>query len=228
MPEEVAMYDPRIGRWMTEDPIEFEAADPDLYRYVHNDPTNATDPSGLQTRKLSQLKERMVDSDIGEGGKSMANVHVKDEGKVVAKETLSLGAKDNAIALCLTNASFTLGFESSKLKGLIRFGVVSEDPQVIKVCRWLQYIKVNKPKGTTDVGIDTVDDKGQKRYIPWDYWTLDTGDPKDPFYDSGPLTGYLRENNFVIASDRINPASGIAKETGEGLTGRLETTFPCV
>jgi hypothetical protein len=41
------MYDPKIGRWMTEDPIEFEAADPDLYRYVHNDSTNLTDPSGL-------------------------------------------------------------------------------------------------------------------------------------------------------------------------------------
>jgi hypothetical protein len=51
MPEEAAMYDPKIGRWMTEDPIEFEAADPDLYRYAHNDPTNATDPSGLKDKK---------------------------------------------------------------------------------------------------------------------------------------------------------------------------------
>jgi hypothetical protein len=41
------MYDPKIGRWMTEDPIGFEAADPDLYRYAHNDPTDRTDPSGL-------------------------------------------------------------------------------------------------------------------------------------------------------------------------------------
>jgi hypothetical protein len=40
-------YDPTIGRWTTEDPIGFRAADANLYRYVGNDPTNRTDPSGL-------------------------------------------------------------------------------------------------------------------------------------------------------------------------------------
>lgn len=40
-------FDPRIGRWLSEDPIGFQAADPNLYRYVGNNPTNATDPSGL-------------------------------------------------------------------------------------------------------------------------------------------------------------------------------------
>src|SRR5688572_8020645 len=47
------MYDPTIGRWITRDPIGFEAADPNLYRYVHNSPTNTTDPSGLQGQGLS-------------------------------------------------------------------------------------------------------------------------------------------------------------------------------
>lgn len=40
-------YDPTIGRWTTEDPIAFEGGDADLYRYVGNNPTNFTDPSGL-------------------------------------------------------------------------------------------------------------------------------------------------------------------------------------
>ena len=44
------MYDPSNGRWLTEDPIGFDAGDMDLYRYVGNDPVNAIDPSGL--RKL--------------------------------------------------------------------------------------------------------------------------------------------------------------------------------
>ena len=41
------MYNPTVGRWMEEDPIDFKAGDADKYRYVENDATNATDPSGL-------------------------------------------------------------------------------------------------------------------------------------------------------------------------------------
>jgi hypothetical protein len=42
------MYDPTIGRWLTEDPESFAAGDANLYRYVHNNATNATDPTGLE------------------------------------------------------------------------------------------------------------------------------------------------------------------------------------
>jgi hypothetical protein len=41
------MFDPTIGRWMQEVPIGFQAGDPNLERYVANNPTNMTDPSGL-------------------------------------------------------------------------------------------------------------------------------------------------------------------------------------
>jgi hypothetical protein len=41
------MYDPGIGRWISEDPIGFKAGDSNLYRYVANNPVNGTDPSGL-------------------------------------------------------------------------------------------------------------------------------------------------------------------------------------
>jgi uncharacterized protein RhaS with RHS repeats len=40
-------YDPTIGRWTAEDPIAFEGGDANLYRYVGNNPTNFTDPTGL-------------------------------------------------------------------------------------------------------------------------------------------------------------------------------------
>jgi len=47
-------YDPQAGRFLSEDPIGFlsgdaigvEAADPNLYRYVRNNPINLTDPTG--------------------------------------------------------------------------------------------------------------------------------------------------------------------------------------
>ncbi|MCO8124103.1 RHS repeat-associated core domain-containing protein, partial [Stieleria sp. TO1_6] len=41
-------YDPSSGRFISQDPIGFAAGDANLYRYVGNGPTNATDPSGLK------------------------------------------------------------------------------------------------------------------------------------------------------------------------------------
>lgn len=39
-------YVPTIGRWLSVDPIAYEAGDPNLYRYVLNSPTNGVDPEG--------------------------------------------------------------------------------------------------------------------------------------------------------------------------------------
>lgn len=41
-------YDPQTGRWMSQDPMGFDAGDSNLYRYVTNAPTNGTDSSGKQ------------------------------------------------------------------------------------------------------------------------------------------------------------------------------------
>ena len=49
-------YDEAIGRFMGQDPMGFQAGDADLYRYVGNGPTNATDPSGLLTVKVRAFR----------------------------------------------------------------------------------------------------------------------------------------------------------------------------
>ena len=41
-------YSPELQRFISEDPLEFDAGDWNLYGYVHNDPVNFTDPLGLQ------------------------------------------------------------------------------------------------------------------------------------------------------------------------------------
>jgi hypothetical protein len=41
------MYSPTQGRFVTPDPTGFKAGDVDLYRFVDNNPTDATDPTGL-------------------------------------------------------------------------------------------------------------------------------------------------------------------------------------
>jgi RHS repeat-associated protein len=40
-------YDPQVGRFISVDPMGFEAGDTNLYRYVGNNSTNATDPTGM-------------------------------------------------------------------------------------------------------------------------------------------------------------------------------------
>ncbi|MEM7478572.1 MAG: RHS repeat-associated core domain-containing protein, partial [Planctomycetota bacterium] len=42
-------YDAATGRWLSQDPLGFAAGDVNLYRYVGNGSTNASDPSGLWT-----------------------------------------------------------------------------------------------------------------------------------------------------------------------------------
>jgi RHS repeat-associated protein len=39
-------YDPATARWISQDPLGFDAGDSNLYRYVRNSPTTATDPNG--------------------------------------------------------------------------------------------------------------------------------------------------------------------------------------
>ena len=41
------MYDPSVGKWLSEDPIGFDGGDLNFSRYVGNNATNATDPTGL-------------------------------------------------------------------------------------------------------------------------------------------------------------------------------------
>jgi RHS repeat-associated protein len=41
-------YDPNQGRFLTDDPMDFQAGDTNLYAYVGNDPVLSTDPFGLE------------------------------------------------------------------------------------------------------------------------------------------------------------------------------------
>jgi RHS repeat-associated protein len=52
-------YDPALGRFLSQDPIGFEAGDANFYRYVENSPTNATDPSGYEKPRPVELVDIM-------------------------------------------------------------------------------------------------------------------------------------------------------------------------
>ena len=46
-------YDPAVGRWLSQDPIGFDAGDGNLYRYVENAPTIEIDPTGLMQQLMA-------------------------------------------------------------------------------------------------------------------------------------------------------------------------------
>jgi RHS repeat-associated protein len=48
------VYDPKVGRWLTPDPLGF-ADGPNLYSYVHNNPLTHIDPLGLYSQGLKDF-----------------------------------------------------------------------------------------------------------------------------------------------------------------------------
>lgn len=51
------MYDPKLGRFIAEDPIGFDGGDINLYAYVWNDPVTFSDPSGLSGKNKKLPKK---------------------------------------------------------------------------------------------------------------------------------------------------------------------------
>ena len=47
-------YSPETGTFLSEDPIGFAGGDPNLYRYVNNNPVNFIDPEGLRFGGFTQ------------------------------------------------------------------------------------------------------------------------------------------------------------------------------
>ncbi|MGL6077106.1 MAG: RHS repeat-associated core domain-containing protein [Fimbriiglobus sp.] len=78
------MYDPAIGRWLSEDPMSFAAGDPNLSRYVGNNATSGTDPSGNWLFVRSEEKDKWAN--VFENNARMMPV-TKDLFLVVPKRT---------------------------------------------------------------------------------------------------------------------------------------------
>ena len=80
-------YDASVGRWISPDPIGFTAGDTNLYRYVGNSPTNATDPSGLEW--TNQAAEKRIKALAQENEKLIQELQKidKDDPRLIFLET---------------------------------------------------------------------------------------------------------------------------------------------
>ena len=57
-------YNPSTGNWQSQDPILFGGGQPNLYEYVGNDPTNATDPTGLVNPRATSPQVQVIPGDV--------------------------------------------------------------------------------------------------------------------------------------------------------------------
>jgi RHS repeat-associated protein len=129
-------YDPKMGRWISQDPLGFDAGDSNLYRYVNNRATSASDPSGL------------------EGG--------IDEPRVLTNKDVTNGPefklKDNKIELpdkkyVVIRAFKGVVAKDFEMQSAIRIQAISNDKSVAKGIEFIQFVnrEITFKDGTSPV-----------------------------------------------------------------------------
>jgi hypothetical protein len=132
---EADMYDPKIGRWLSQDPVGYAAGDANLYRYVNNGPTNHTDPSGLDSDELIPTGWLGTLGPVGKAlvpGISVINGKWA-EGKqigVITGDVINGNYRDAGIKVAVFGLSHAASrFDSPPgLKDIVRIGGAAIDP----------------------------------------------------------------------------------------------------
>src|SRR5437667_1134753 len=90
-------YDPSIGRWLSEDPVQsFEPASLNFYAYVANNPLILTDPAGMMPTRCdggcTPSRQEVVVGWVNEHGKDEAQKRVRDAWKLLDRILVALNA----------------------------------------------------------------------------------------------------------------------------------------
>ncbi len=87
-------YDPKSGRFIEQDPMQYRAGDSNLYRYVGNDSTNAIDPSGLQDLGEGAYRAGMALSGLADKEKKILESIYKHDKETVIRDFKAVAAKN--------------------------------------------------------------------------------------------------------------------------------------
>ncbi|MGD0654516.1 MAG: RHS repeat-associated core domain-containing protein [Thermoguttaceae bacterium] len=108
-------YDPKVGRWMSEDPSGFTAGDTNTRCYCFNSPTNFVDPSGLS------IPEHL----IGHGAEEVYNHIIVEYGDKARPKAAAIGLTETVMEVIQEKASGTF----TTKEGVNSFGVANKIPQ---------------------------------------------------------------------------------------------------
>jgi uncharacterized protein RhaS with RHS repeats len=120
------MYLPSTGQWMQEDPKGFDAGDSNLRRYVENDPTNMTDPSGLAPNDISDFA----------GAKPVEKDSLKTPEVTFTNDN---GEKGIGTIVMETGGTATAKDSGNTLSDVVRIGVTS-DKALPSNTHWVQFV----------------------------------------------------------------------------------------
>jgi RHS repeat-associated protein len=175
-------YDAATGRWISQDPIGFDAGDSNLYRYVRNRPDSWIDPSGwFQTSSGTNQSKELKDREFTFNGLQLVvDVSTGGDFKYQAKDI------KNAIKISIEqkNKQKDVSVVNIDLIQTMTFSAYNDKNEEIKVA----FIRVKKSEG------GSVWIKNNELYI-------DSQSPKSIFYGSGDLNQTATQ---AIFADRPN------------------------
>jgi RHS repeat-associated protein len=208
-------YDPKVGRWISQDPLGFDAGDSNLYRYVYNCSSIVTDPSGFDG----------IDTTIEEksGGRPIATASVAPKRVPLNGEVIVWKGRtgwyfqnkqrkpiDNAVEFQFSSKNFPI------------------DPITKQIAvHWLQFVNITPYRGNNpDLGkrIKQYDyrDGSQLQFVTGE-WRIDTLLPST-HQDHSPW--YEKNYTYQFIPPAVGPAGqeaghlSLIDQPGQGLAGQ--------
>jgi len=202
------MYDPLVGRFLEEDPDGFAAGDPDLYRYVGNHPTNATDPSGLQPEPKAEKPDPRI-IDLGE------EISDKGTSQKLQKPEFPFEGGTGKVEV-FTGVKFATGL-SNIIRLKFSADVPVENAHWLQVTRSMVFTPKNEPKLDKEQRIfpicTTQKDTVWSIRLKAGQWHVDTARDNTAYYDeSGGV--YYREKHEISIFDLPGPQLGQFTDKG--------------